>query len=128
MAEIFDRETLLDLVVNIIPLFIIFFFIVAFLVFNPFGFETLPSGIQFGLLVAPFVLLAILTYISGKAIAGAEKNFTVYLPGQATVAGATPLHEKEEVGSGEQEPELGDEHVEGDPAIEAGDDASDEDA
>jgi hypothetical protein len=105
-TEIFDRETLLDLVVNIIPLFIIFFFIVAFLLFNPFGYEALPSGIQFGLLVAPFVLLAILTYISGKAIAGSEKNFTVYLPGQATVTGAKPLHDEEDVGSGEQHPEL----------------------
>jgi hypothetical protein len=111
-TEIFDRETLLDLVVNIIPLFIIFFFIVAFLLFNPFGVEALPSGIQFGLLVAPFVLLAILTYISGKAIAGAEKDFTVYLPGQATVAGATPLH--------------GTEDEETNPELEAGDDTNPE--
>ena len=95
-TEIFDRETILDLVVNIIPLFIILFFTVAFLLFNPFGIEPLASGIQFGLLIAPFVLLAILTYISGKAIAGAEKNFTVYLPGQATVTGAEPLHGEDE--------------------------------
>jgi hypothetical protein len=100
-TEIFDRETLLDLVVNIIPLFIILFFIVAFVLFNPFGVEALPSGIQFGLLVAPFVLLAILTYISGKAIAGSEKKFTVYLPGQATVTGAKPLH-----GEDDTDPEL----------------------
>ncbi|MDX1746866.1 MAG: DUF6684 family protein [Halobacteriales archaeon] len=97
--EIFDRDTILDLVVNIIPLFIILFFIVAFVLFNPFGVETLPSGIQFGLLIAPFILLAILTYISGKAIAGSEKNYTVYLPGQATVTGAQPVHEREEAES-----------------------------
>jgi hypothetical protein len=95
-TEIFDRETVLDLVVNIIPLFIILFFIVAFVLFNPFGIDPLASGIQFGLLVAPFILLAILTYISGKAIAGSEKRFTVYLPGQATVTGAKPLHGSEE--------------------------------
>jgi hypothetical protein len=118
-TEIFDRETILDLVVNIIPLFIIFFFIVAFLLFNPFGIEPLASGIQFGLLIAPFVLLAILTYISGKAIAGAEKSFTIYLPGQATVTGAEPLHDKEEVGSGEQHLELED------AESEAGDDETD---
>jgi hypothetical protein len=102
-TEIFDRETILDLVVNFIPLFIIFFFIVAFLLFNPFGVEPLASGIQFGLLVAPFVLLAILTYISGKAISGAEKGFTVYLPGQATVTGAKPLHGEDESGDPELE-------------------------
>jgi hypothetical protein len=101
--EIFDRETILDLVVNFIPLFIILFFTVGFLFFNPFGFESLASGIQFGLLIAPFVLLAILTYISGKAISGSEKNYTVYLPGQATVTGAEPLHELEEE---ETDPEL----------------------
>ena len=112
--EIFDRDTMLDLVVNIIPLFIIFFFIVAFLLFNPFGVEALPSGIQFGLLVAPFVLLAILTYISGKAIAGAEKNYTVYLPGQATVTGAKPLHDLEAEAEGDE------------PQLEAGDEQSDD--
>jgi hypothetical protein len=100
--EIFDRETMLDLVVNFIPLFIILFFTLAFLFFNPFGFDSLNSGIQFGLLIAPFILLAILTYISGKAIAGTEKSYTVYLPGQATVTGAKPLHEHE----GESDPQL----------------------
>jgi hypothetical protein len=120
-TETFDRETLLDLVVNVIPLFIILFFTVAFVLFNPFGFEPLASGIQFGLLVAPFVLLAILTYISGKAISGAEKRFTVYLPGQATVTGAKPLH-----GEGAADPELeaGDEtdaDATGDDATDGGD-------
>ena len=100
--EIFDRETMLDLVVNFIPLFIILFFTLGFIFFNPFGFESLTSGIQFGLLIAPFILLAILTYISGKAIAGSEKNYTVYLPGQATVTGAKPLHEHED----ESDPQL----------------------
>lgn len=100
--EIFDRETMLDLVVNFIPLFIILFFTIGFLFFNPFGFDSLNSGIQFGLLIAPFILLAILTYISGKAIAGSEKNYTVYLPGQATVTGAEPLHEHD----GESDPQL----------------------
>ena len=110
--EIFDRETMLDLVVNFIPLFIILFFTIGFLFFNPFGFDSLNSGIQFGLLIAPFILLAILTYISGKAIAGSEKNYTVYLPGQATVTGAKPLHEFE------------DEDGVSDPQIDAGDSPS----
>jgi hypothetical protein len=115
--EIFDRDTMLDLVVNIIPLFIIFFFIVAFVVFNPFGVETLPTGIQFGLLIAPFILLAILTYISGKAIAGAEKDYTVYLPGQATVTGAKPLHDLEAEAEADAD----------EPQLEAGDERSDTD-
>jgi hypothetical protein len=93
--KIFDRETLLDLTVNVIPLFIIAFFVIGFALFPTFGTELLPTALQFGLLVVPFILLAILTYLSGKAIAGDEKRSTVYIPGQATVPGATPLHEEE---------------------------------
>ena len=95
-TQIFDRETLLDLTVNFIPLFIILFFIVGFAVVNPFGFDPLTSGIQFFLMAMPFVSLAVLTYLSAKAIAGDEKSATVYPPGQATVPGQKPLHEDEE--------------------------------
>ncbi|MFC7204209.1 DUF6684 family protein [Haloferax namakaokahaiae] len=91
----FDKDTMLDLVVNMVPLAIILFFVVAFAVVNPFGFESLPSGLQFALLIVPFVALAVLTYLSGKAIAGAEKTGTVYPPGAATVPGIEPLHEEE---------------------------------
>ena len=83
-GPLFDKETLLDLTVNIIPLFIILFFVVAFAVFAPFGIDPLASGLQYALLVAPFVFLAILTYISGRAIAGAERS-NEYPPGQANV-------------------------------------------
>ncbi|MFC5365591.1 DUF6684 family protein [Salinirubrum litoreum] len=119
--RIFDKDTLLDLTVNIIPLFIILFFVVVFAVINPWGFDALGSGLQYALLIAPFVALAVLTYLSGKAIAGAEKSGTVFLPGQANVEGAKPLHEREaeaealesgeaaqssEVESAEETPEL----------------------
>ncbi|MFB6304362.1 MAG: DUF6684 family protein [Haloferacaceae archaeon] len=97
MSTIFDRETLLDLVVNGVPLFIMLFFIVAFALVNPFGFDPLASGIQFALIVFPFVALAILTYFSAKAIAGDEAR-TEHLmpPGQATVPEAEPESEGEE--------------------------------
>lgn len=94
--EIFDRETLLDLTVNVIPLFIIGFFVVAFAVFPAFGVDPLASAVQFGLLAVPFVFLAILTYLSGKAIAGDEGRSTVFLPGTATVEGAKTIEEYEE--------------------------------
>jgi hypothetical protein len=100
-TRIFDRETMLDLTVNIIPLLIIAFFIVGFLLFTPESWRamgTLGFTIQMGLLVAPFVALAILTYLSGKAIAGDEKRSPVYLPGQAGVPGAKPLEDHGESG------------------------------
>jgi hypothetical protein len=89
--EIFDRETKLDLLVNVIPLFILGFFIVGFLVFAPFGIDPLASSIQFGLIAIPFVLLAVLTYFAAVAVAGSEQSAPVYLPGQASVSGAEPL-------------------------------------
>lgn len=84
-ARIFDRETLLDLVVNGIPLFILLFFVAVFAVINPFGFDPLASGLQFALIVVPFVLLAILTYFSARAVAGDEAAGPVAPPGQSTV-------------------------------------------
>ena len=89
--EIFDRETMLDLLVNIIPLFILGFFIVVFAAVSPFGIDPLASSIQFGLIAIPFVLLAVLTYFAAVAVAGSENSGPVYLPGQASVRGAEPL-------------------------------------
>ncbi|WP_424019503.1 DUF6684 family protein [Halorientalis pallida] len=72
LPSTFDRETILDLTVNMIPLGILLFFIVAFGLVNPFGWNNVISSLQFGILIASFVLLAILTYYSGKAISKAE--------------------------------------------------------
>jgi hypothetical protein len=95
-TKVFDRDTLLDLTVNFIPLFILLFFIVGYVVYNPFGIDSVSRTLQYALLLAPFVLLAVLTYLSGKAIATAEKTAPVYLPGGATVDGAEPIeHEAE---------------------------------
>ncbi|MFC7136051.1 DUF6684 family protein [Halobaculum litoreum] len=96
MARIFDRDTLLDLTVNVIPLGIILFFVVAFVLVDPFGgLDFYGRVLQMGLLVFPFVALAILTYVSGKAIAGDEKRSPVFFQGQATMEGAQTRHEAE---------------------------------
>ena len=71
--NVFDRETLLDLTVNFIPLGIILFFISAFALVNPFGFDPTYTAIQFSILGTMFVALAYLTYYSGKLIASDEK-------------------------------------------------------
>ncbi len=72
--ELFDRETLLDLTVNFIPLGILLVFIVLYLVFNPFGFGSVISTIQFAIIGAMFVALAALTYYSGAAVSRAENQ------------------------------------------------------
>lgn len=81
----FDRDTLLDLSVNAVPLFIILFFAVGFAVVAPWGLavDDLGTIVQFGLLVVPFVCLAVLTYVSGKAIGGAEAEASDETPGAA---------------------------------------------
>ena len=68
-TKVFDRDTLLDLTVNFVPLFIILFFTVGYLVYNPFQIGSVGRILQYVLLAAPFGLLSILTYLSGKAIA-----------------------------------------------------------
>jgi len=95
-TKVFDRDTLLDLTVNFVPLFILLFFLVGYVVYNPFGVDSVTRILQVTLLLAPFVLLAILTYLSGKAIATAEKTAPMYLPGGATVDGAEPIEEEHE--------------------------------
>jgi membrane protein implicated in regulation of membrane protease activity len=80
----FDRETWLDLTVNMIPLGILLFFIVAYAVVNPFGWDNLISGLQFAIIVVTFVLLSVLTYYSGKAISEAEEE-TEIEPGESQV-------------------------------------------
>jgi hypothetical protein len=77
MAErTFDRETLLDLTVNIIPLGIILFFVVVFLMIRPWGPNLYMETVSMGLLVIPFVALAALTYFSGRIISRDEGTTT----------------------------------------------------
>ena len=73
-SRTFDRETLLDLTVNAIPLGIMLFFIVVFLVINPFGSDPTATAIQLTIVIVTFGALAILTYVSGKAISESEKE------------------------------------------------------
>lgn len=99
---IFDKETLLDLLVNGIPLFILLFFLGVFVALPTFGFGGIEAGLQFGIVAVSFIALTILTYLVGKAITVAENNGTVYMPGQATVVGSKPIEEREEALEGKE--------------------------
>jgi len=69
----FEKDTLLDLTVNVIPLGILLFFIAAFALVNPFGVDPVFSGMQFALMISMFLLLAVLTYYAGRAVEDAEQ-------------------------------------------------------
>jgi hypothetical protein len=68
MSTVFTRETLLDTLVNIVPLAIIAFFVAFFLIQDPWAGPLLSRVLQFALLVVPFALLALLTYAAAKRI------------------------------------------------------------
>lgn len=70
----FDRETLLDLVVNAVPLVILAFFILLFVVVNPFNADPVATALQLTIVGVTLLALLVLTYYSGKAISEAEEE------------------------------------------------------
>ncbi|SHL62376.1 DUF6684 family protein [Haladaptatus paucihalophilus] len=69
-----NRETVLDLSVNIIPLGILLFFSILFMIVNPWGWDPFPIVLTHFLTLFPFVLLAILSYIAGLKIQSEEQG------------------------------------------------------
>jgi len=67
-----NMDTLLDVTVNLIPMGILLFFIVLTTLFRPWGLDPSTFVLMHFLTVFPFLLLALLTYVSARAIAGAE--------------------------------------------------------
>lgn len=68
-TNIWTKDTLLDITVNVIPLLILGFFLLLFAVVAPWGITlSLVSVLQILLLVVPFIALAILTYEAAKHI------------------------------------------------------------
>ncbi|WP_128478518.1 DUF6684 family protein [Halorussus pelagicus] len=65
---VFNRETLLDISVNIIPLVIILLFTAFLLLFSPWSQNMFIEVIALGLHAIPFVFLAILTYVAAYYI------------------------------------------------------------
>jgi hypothetical protein len=91
-SSVFDRDTMLDLLVNVIPLAILVFFIGLFVVANPFGGNPVYTYLQFAIVGLTFVLLLILTYFSARAVATDERRIegTIWeeLPPGAVPTGA----------------------------------------
>ena len=62
--SVWNRETILDITVNLVPIFILAFFIVLFLVFSPWAPSTFYQAISIGLMIVPLVVLGLLTYVA----------------------------------------------------------------
>lgn len=75
MSErVFDRETLLDISVNLIPLGIILFFVVLYAVVGDYPSDPLVFVVQMSIMGLTALGLVVLTYYSGLAIERAEAD------------------------------------------------------
>lgn len=71
-TSIWNKDTLLDISVNIIPLFIIAFFVVAFIVVDPFGGPLLGKILQLAIVLVTAIGLIILTHQAAIRIEGGD--------------------------------------------------------
>jgi len=68
------KDTLLDLAVNFIPLGMLAFFDALFWIFNPWGWDLWFVFWAHVLTVIPFVLLTVLTFVSGRVVQRDERR------------------------------------------------------
>jgi len=73
--ELFDRDAILDLSVNIIPLGILVFFFGLYIFASPWDFDPVFSTIQFSIMGLILIALLVLTYLSGKAVERDERRY-----------------------------------------------------
>lgn len=78
--RIFDRDTLLDLSVNVIPLAVLLCFVFLFAIVSPFPADPFILLIQMAIVIVIGVALSVLTYYSGKAISRDEEAMDEYIP------------------------------------------------
>lgn len=67
--QTWDKETLLDVLVNVVPLVVLVVFIGLFLLIAPWGVDrSAASLLQFGLILSMIISLGYLTYITAERI------------------------------------------------------------
>lgn len=66
--RVFEKETLLDISVNIIPLIILIVFTGMVLFTDPWGFDIRAEVIALGLHLVPIASLALVTYVAARYI------------------------------------------------------------
>jgi hypothetical protein len=63
-----EKDTLIDLIVNLIPIVMLAFFSFMFVVFNPWEFDLFTAAMTHFLTLFPLVVLVLVTYVSGRII------------------------------------------------------------
>lgn len=74
VQRVIDRKTAVDLIVNLIPMGMLVFFIGLFISISPWEWDPIAFVIAHGLLLVPLFFLALVTYVSGRAIARDERR------------------------------------------------------
>lgn len=69
-----DRETLLDVVVNLVPVGILVFFVGLFLVYAPWGYSPYYTTVSHFLTIFPLIVLLFITYVSARIISRDEQT------------------------------------------------------
>lgn len=74
VERVINRDTLVDVTVNVVPLAVLLAFVVLFVAYDPWGWDPFPVLLSIGLLVVPFATLAVVTYAAARAIARDERR------------------------------------------------------
>lgn len=75
-GPVLSRETKLDIFVNVVPMVILLFFTALFFAYNPWGYDRLIAPLSGFLVLFPFLVLAVITFLAGRAISRAERTET----------------------------------------------------
>lgn len=74
VRRLLDRQVLLDVLVNAIPLGILLLFVLMFVVYRPYPGDSLVVVVQLSLVLVPALLLVVLTYYAVAAVTRAERT------------------------------------------------------
>lgn len=73
-SSLFTRETLGDVLVNLVPLGVLAGFVAMFLLASPYAKDPVYTTVQLSLVVIPAAVLLVLTYYALKAVNAAERE------------------------------------------------------
>lgn len=72
-TSLFDRRTLLDILVNVAPIGVLLFFTLLFLGYGSYPSNPLVTVVQVSLILVPILVVIVITYYAAKAVTRAER-------------------------------------------------------
>jgi hypothetical protein len=75
-----DRRTLLDILVNVVPIGILLFFTVLFLVYGSYPSDPVVTVVQIALILVPVLVVIVITYYAARAVRRDERAGGAEIP------------------------------------------------